>query len=82
MPAKREPTSEIIDTLVEARGQGLSIRASCKRAGISVSTWYAWVREAEYLAGLRKLAEFGMFDPENEAAILAALEPCEREAAA
>ena len=69
----REPTREIIDALCEARGQGLSIRASCRHAGISVNTYYAWKREAEAFAVLDRMHAAGLSFDEIEA-VVAALE--------
>ena len=69
----RGRTREIIDALCEARGQGLSIRASCRHAGIGVNTYYAWKREAEAFAVLDRMQTAGLSFDEIEA-VVAALE--------
>jgi pentatricopeptide repeat protein len=69
----REPTRGITDALCEARGRGLSVRASCRHAGISVNTYYRWKREAEAFAVLDRMREAGLTLEEIEA-VVAALE--------
>ena len=55
----RYPTREEIDALCEALGQGLSIRASCRRAGVSVHRYYEWKKEFEAYVFLDKLKADG-----------------------
>lgn len=66
------PTREVIDALCEALGQGLSIRASCRHAGISVHTYYAWKAEAEAFALLDRMHAAGLSLDEIEAVVMAA----------
>ena len=55
----RYPTPEETDALCEALGRGLSIRESCRRAGISVHRYYQWKHEFECYAFLNKLRADG-----------------------
>jgi transposase len=68
----REPTKEIIDALCVALGQGMSIRASCRHAGISVGTYYRWKAEAEAFAAYDRMHAAGMTLDEIEAVVMAA----------
>lgn len=64
-----DPTKEIIDALCEARGRGLSVRESCRRAGISVNTYYRWKVEAEAYAFFDDLRAKGWTFEEIEALV-------------
>ena len=79
MGRKRELTSELIDRMAYLRGIGTPIPDMCRTVGIGVSVYYRWLREAEEWERLKELRELGFFDPENEAAVLAAIEANERE---
>ena len=65
----RYPTREETDALCEALGQGLSIRESCRRAGVSVHMYYAWKREFEAYAFLDQLKADGWSFEEIEALV-------------
>ena len=85
MTAKIALTTELIDALATARGEGLSIVVACKRAGISTGTFYRFRREAEaYLEQrrcLEQMASWGMFEEPTFSKIVATLEEAEREGA-
>jgi transposase-like protein len=71
----RELTPELVDRMAELRGWGWSIAKTCKEVGISTSTFYRWVREAQAFAVLDRMKEAGLSFEE----ILAVVESLERE---
>jgi transposase-like protein len=67
----KELTRELIDRMCYWRGIGYSVAAMCKEVGISSSTYYRWVREAEAFALFDRMHAAGLSYDEIEAVVMA-----------
>ena len=55
--------------MAQLRGWGYSVAAMCKELGLSTSTYYRWVREAQQFAVLDRMRDAGLSFNEIEAVV-------------